>query len=1163
MKKILLCTIPASRNGINRFIILKLKLVLLLSVASQFYANASLVRDTTLDAEYRDCTILTVLEDLKTRTGYTFVYRQNDIADDVKISATFRNATLGDILDQVLMGSGYDYSIEGRVIAVNRSRASRQQPVTALLQITGRVVDNKGNPLPGATVVVHGTTQGTTADANGAYAIRVAADAVLIFSFVGYKSETLPVDGRTQLNVSLNPTAENIEEVTVVAFGEQTRESVVGSVTSINAADLRSSSSDLTTSFIGRIAGVIGYQQSGLPVALTEDEMSTKFFIRGVTSFQTNANTDPLIILDGVEVSKLDLARLSVEDIETFSILKDASATAMYGARGANGVFLVTTKKGVEGSVYTSAFYERVTSMPTREIDVVDPVDYMRYYNQAIMSRSSASTPRYSVERINRTASGKYPSWVYPANDWYDTMFDDHTTNYHSGVTVRGGSKIIQYYASVNYNFDSGMLKTDRLNQFDIDIKNNQVGFRTNFTIDLKAGIQFLITSSATMDRYRGPTIDAGTAYQLAFNVSPVDFAPTYPADEKFGWPHIRFGIGEGGTSEGTNPYAQLQRGYKQDTRFSTINRAEYIQNLSSLVKGLELRLSASLVQESYGSQQFTTFPFYYYMSKYDQETGKHTLVENPGIMGGNQGASTTLRTNGNSTSSSTRITYEGRLYHNAVWGDHQTSVTGVMQLYERVFSPISSVLNGMPNRNLSYSGRVSYGYKNRYFLEGSFAFNGSERFAEGNRMGFFPSIGGSWVASKEEWMQPLSDVISFLKFRASWGKVGNDGVISTPRYVYLPEIGGVEYNGLRDLVPNPQSSGYTRKQIVAYANEGIQWEIAEMMNLGIDATLAGGLLEFQADFFRQKRHNIISQRMNVPAHLGIEVPPLDNVGRVLSRGVDLSVKAQHRFSRDLGVILNGTLTYSKATYDYIEEAVDKPSWQRKKGHEISQQMGYIAEGLFRDQAEIDNSPRQDGNVMPGDIRYRDINSDGVIDVEDAVFIGYPEMPRLVYGFSGIVYWRSLELNFAFQGSGKRSFFIDPVSLSPFVGNHAMLQAIADNHWSESNMDRHAFWPRLSTSSIAHHNPYENWYDSNNAEVRKSTYFMMECWFLRCRAISLTWNLPKKWLDKVGMQSAKLTLSTNNPFMITDFKLWDVELGENGFNYPIQRTYSVGVNFSF
>jgi outer membrane receptor protein involved in Fe transport len=290
-------------------------------------------------------------------------------------------------------------------------------------------------------------------------------------------------------------------------------------------------------------------------------------------------------------------------------------------------------------------------------------------------------------------------------------------------------------------------------------------------------------------------------------------------------------------------------------------------------------------------------------------------------------------------------------------------------------------------------------------------------------------------------------------------------------------------------------------------------------------------------------------------------VAPLDNIGKTQSRGIDLSLKYQHQFNRDLWVILNATATYNKVVYKEIEEATNKPAWQRMKGHEISQAIGYIAEGLFRDQAEIDNSPRQDGDVQPGDIKYRDLNGDGVITVEDATYIGYPENPRLIYGFSGFVNFKNIEFSMSFQGSGKRTFFINPKSISPFYGDHALLTAIYENHWSEDNQDRWAFWPRLSPNNIVTHNPQEDWY--SGAETRKSTYFMRECTFLRCTSIQLAYNLPHWLLKRLKMQNVKLYVNTNNPFCITNFKLWDVELGENGFNYPIQRSYTAGINVSF
>lgn len=1152
----LLCTCKRSFSVFSLFVT-----VLLLGSASLLAQQAN---QKTISIDFKDFSVLRALHEINQLGGNVVTFREEVVMKEAKkITLKREKITVFEAVKACLEGTGLTCSRQenGKILVGPKQKSN-------LIQVRGRIVDEKGNPIAGATVVVYGTMQGVASDAEGRYTISMDPEGVLQISFIGYKTEIVPVKGKAKLNISLTPVAENLEEVTVVAFGEQKKESVVGSITSVRPMDLKTSNSDFTSAFVGKIAGMIGFKQSGLPVALTEDEMNNKFYIRGMTSFQTNANTDPLILLDGVEISKLDLSRLAPEDIEAFSVLKDASATAMYGARGANGVILVTTKKGGEGSVYTTARYEVVTTSPTRKIEVVDPIDYMRYYNEALLGRSPSSTPKYSVDYIDRTASGKYPSWAYPANDWHSILFKDQVVNHHAGITARGGSKVLQYYTSVNYNFDQGMLKTDRLNQFDCNIKNHQFSYRANLNINLKAGIKLLINSSATLDRYHGPLIETQQAYGLAFNVSPVDFAPTYPADENYGWPHLRFGTSSLGSNVTPNPYALIHQGYSERTRFSTINKAEYIHNLSSLVKGLELRLSASLVQSTLFDQAFTTVPFHYYLAPdaYDHETGKFTLSPDPYL--GNMMSSRTLQAQGRNSTSDSRVTYEARLYHTAAWGDHQTSVTGVMQMYERTFSPISSVLNGMPQRNLNFSARVSYGYKDRYFIEGNAAYNGSERFAEHNRMGFFPSIGGAWVISKEKWLESVTHIIPYLKLRFSYGKVGNDGVIQEPRYVYIPELGDIESGKLGllnsqvcwDMVPDA-SGTFKRKAVLAYTNEGIQWEVAEKSNLGIDFTLFKGIFEVQADIYNELRHHIISDRYTIPASMGIEVAPLDNIGSTRSRGFDLSAKIQHSFNQDFWLILNGTLTYNKVTYKEIEEAYNKPIWQRKKGKEIEVALGYIAEGLFRDQAEIDNAPRQDGVVMPGDIRYRDINNDGVIDTEDATFIGFSRNPRLVYGFSGFLNYKNLEFSFSFQGSGKRTFFMDPLQISPFVNNRAMLKAIADDHWSENNMSKKPLWPRLSTYGIAYHNKYEDY--TNDTERRRSTYFMRECRFLRCTSMSLACNLPRKWLEYLKLQSAKFTISANNPFLFSNFKVWDVELGENGFNYPIQKTYSVGLNVSF
>ncbi len=1119
--------------------------------------------ETRISLDMRDATVRDIIYEIQ-RLSRINIYIEDEGIDELdRMDAIVSNMTVKDILDNILKGTGFEYKINSSG-GVTISKTVKSETRT----FSGKIVDSDRKPIVGAVVVIKSTGDGSITNENGEFIVTAKTGDIIDISCMGYHTEEVRIRKETTSNmfITLKLDVQEIEDVTVVAFGTQSTESMVSSVTSIRAKDLKSSSSDLTSQFAGKIAGMIGWQTGGMPGALTEGEMNTKFYIRGITSYQTSANIDPLILLDGVESSKLDLARINPDDIESFSVLKDATATAMYGARGANGVILVETRKGTEGNVYTTASYEVVTSMPTAEIDVVDPITYMEMYNQAEIGRDQYAVPRYNAGYVERTQSGNYPDWLYPQNDWYDIMFKPVNINHRANVTARGGSKVLQYYASLNYTQDQGMLKTDKLNDFDVNIKSNTTTFRTNLTINLAKGIQLNINSAASVDVYRGPhSADVATAYDMAFSASPVDFAAVYPADDYYNWEHVRFGAV---TEDTVNPYLKMHEGYIERSRYSATNRAEYIHKLDDLVKGLEFRASMAISNVDYSSTGYTTIPIMYGLDSYNFETGEHKLVQLNGDI-----ARRTLEISeeprATTSSKSSTQQYEARALHTAAWGDHQTSLTGVAQIFNSKYSQPYNVLEGLQSRNVSFSMRGTYGYKDRYFAEASFGYNGSERFAEENRMGFFPAVGASWIVSKEKFMQGSSKWLSFFKLRASWGKVGNDGIFTPQnatqhRFTYLPAIGQQQTGSVK-----PTELVFDQYIISSYANPDIQWEILEQLNIGLDVKLFDGILEFNTDIYQATRHNILDYMTTIPASMGIQYEQLANTGSVRANGIDFSGKFQHTFTNDFWVILNGTLTYSKATYLDIQESSNTPEWQKKAGKEISQQLAYIAEGLFKDEEEIATAPIHPGTPEPGDIRYKDINNDGLIDVEDAVYVGYPETPRLIYGFNGFINYKDFEFSFAFQGSGNRTFFIDPVQVSPFVDGNAMLSAIYEDHWSANNQATSAFWPKLSVNGIDHNNTLEDWYGVNASYydkptvIRKSTYFMREVAFLRCTSLEFAYNVPHTALSKLRLKNLKLYVRANNPFMISNFDLWDVELGENGFNYPIQKTYSLGINVSF
>ncbi len=1128
--------------------------IYLLLLATFSLSASGFAQNDIVSLDVKNANMSSIIKEIRKVSDYRFLFRVEEVNKYGKRDFKVEKANMEKVMSKLLNGTNLTYSVENGIIIIKPMPVKVKAQQTDKRLVTGKVVDEKGNALPGVAVVIQGTTVGTATDAKGKYQIQVTSKDALTFSFVGMKTQIVLVQDKEKIDVQLKPQAESLDEVAVVAFGEQKKESVVSAITSVKSESLKSSNSDLTSSFAGKIAGVIGWDTGGAPGALTEDEMNTKFYIRGITSYATGANIDPLILLDGVEVSKLDLARIDPDDIESFNVMKDASATAMYGARGANGVIYVKTKKGKEGRIRTTFRYERIMNKPTETIDIVDPKQYMRLYNQAVVGRGLTDEGVYSNERIEATNDPRYPSWVNPGNDWYNILFKDHSINNHYGLNVRGGSAKVQYYVSVNHNNNNGMIKTDPLNQFDVNITNKQTNFRVNINADITKTAKLNINSFSTYDNYHGSVADVRTAYRLAFNASPVDYAAVYPADKVYNWPHIRFG-GKGvdmNTGIIDNPYAEIHKGYRDRVRYSTINQFEYIQSLASLIKGLEVRGNVALTKTGYFDNVYETGPALYTLRRYDYATGDFSLNAS------NENANDSKLGKNNSKSGSLATTvmdYQLRLIHTAAWDIHQTSLTAAFTARQKDDSAPSGLMGSLPYRNIGIATRATYGHKDKYFVEASLGVNGSERFAKGNRIGYFPAVGGAWILSKEDFMRSSSNWLDFAKFRVSYGITGNDGVINEPRFLYLENIGIAG-----ELMMGEPQFGQPTLEIKSYAKENTKWETNEQLNLGFDVKLFKGIVEMNLDAYQAIRHNIYDYRYTIPSSVGLVQPPLDNYGKVKSQGIDFSGKVQHAFSSDFWMIINGTLTYNKATYKEVEEPQGKPEWQKKVGHDISQSFAYIAEGIFQDWAEIENAPVQDGDVQPGDIRYKDVDGNGKIDINDAVMAGYPETPRLIMGLNTFVHYKNFEFSMSFQGAGNRTFFIDPASISPFYNNKAVLKAIADSHWTEENQAVRPFWPKLSINNIVTHNPEENY---ANTENRKSTYFMREGKFIRCKSIELNYYLDKTLLKKYKIENFKVFARTNNPFLISDFKLWDIELGANGFNYPIQKSYSIGCSFSF
>lgn len=1048
--------------------------------------------------------------------------------------------------------------------------------------ITGKVTDTLGLPLPAVVVAaVNKPNQGTQTDNNGKYVLDVLPGTLLRFSYVGYKEQRVTVGESTNIiNIRLLENNIQADEVVITALGQkQRKEAIVGSVTTVKVANLKIPSSNLTNALSGQIAGVIGYQRSGQP-----GQDNSQFFIRGVTTF--GYKQDPLILIDNVELTSSDLARLQVDDIESFSILKDASATALYGARGANGVILVSTKEGKEGKSKISFRLENSISQSTQTLQLADPVTYMNLYNEATIGRDPQAGPKFSQNQLINTQatvnkSPGYNEYVYPAVDWLGLLFKKRTTTQRANLSVSGGGGVARYYVAGSYNRDNGVLNQDIKNNNDNNVKYSNYQLRSNVNIDVSKTTQLIVRLSGNFSEYAGPlATDGGFStdlYNVAVHTSPVLFPAFFPADAaNQNVQHILFG-NEGGTTQNSilynNPYAALLRGHKNSSESRMSAQFEVNQNLDFLTEGLSFKSIFSTNRYSYFDSQLAYSPFYYSAENYDRLTNQYSLkwinsgVENnpPNI------AQEYLSYYPGEPNISTFLYGQASLNYNRTFSTNHTVSgtligTGQQTTYSNAKDPKTdkrTLQYSLPYRNLGLAGRLTYAFKNKYFIESNFGYNGSERFSADHRFGFFPTIGAGWLVSNEKFWEKFAGVVTRLKLRGSYGLVGNDA-IGDQRFFYQSDVnlnGGGNYAQFGYNGASSRSGVY----INSYENPSITWETSRQTNLALEMTLFKNM-NIIAEVYNNYRYNIYMQRKNLPSTLGLEAVDQNNnpnvganIGIARSRGIDLSMDYKLNIN-EFSFALRSNLTFAKNKYVNFEEPQWMEPWRYTTGQAINRNYGFIAERLFVDDKEVLNSPVQKfGSKLPkgGDIKYRDLNGDGKIDDADKAFIGYPQSPEIVYGFGFSSSYKGFDLSAFFTGQGRVSFFIDPKKVSPFVpseekyiyGNTQLLKDFADNHWSPENQNLYALYPRLSITGDDL---------ANNAQT--STWWMRNGSMLRLKSVEFGYTLPSRISKSIRLSSCRIYFNGLNLVTWSPFKMWDPEQGGNGFAYPIQKVFNVGVN---
>lgn len=1009
--------------------------------------------------------------------------------------------------------------------------------------------EETGEPMPGATVSVEGSTRGVMTDLDGSFELTgVKPTDKLKFECLGKETQVLQVGTMTNFVVKLKNAANELDEVTVVAFGKQRKESVIGSISTVDVKTLKVPSSNLTTALAGNVAGVIAYQRTGEP-----GQDNADFFVRGITTF--GANTSPLILIDNIELTSTDLARLQPDDIESFSIMKDATATALYGARGANGVIFVTTKRGQEGPAKIFARVETSISAPTDVVELADPVTYMKSYNEAISTRDPLGELMYTYDKIEQTGKPGANRLIYPANDWYDMLFKDFATSYRANVSARGGGKVATYYVSGAYTEDTGVLKVDKRNSFNNNIDDKNYTLRSNVDINVTPTTKLAVRLTGNFRDYQGPLNGGSDVYRQIMHSDPVLFPAYYPVDdEHVGIQHIMFGNYEDGSY--INPYANLVKGYKNYQRSQMIAAVQLEQDLKFITKGLSFMTLFNLTRLSEFTVNRQFNPYWYRLDRYDSYTGEYHVNRI------NENGTDYLTYSESGKTVKNTMYSETRLNYNRSFGKHDVTGLLVFTASESLTANAGSLQLSLPSRNAGLSGRFTYGYDKRYFVEYNFGYNGSERFHKSHRWGFFPSAGLAWMMSNEKWFKPLTKVVSNLKLRYSYGLVGNDNIgSSSNRFYYLSEM-SMNNSGLGASFGETRNVSYNGIGVVRYANEAITWEKSYKSNYALELGLFKKL-DIIAEYFTEHRTDIFMQRADIPNTMGLQAAVYGNIGQARTKGIDIQADYKQAWSNGLWASARANFTYSSGKYDVYEEPTYPESYRQHAGRSIRQTWGYIAERLFVDDEDAANSPSQaafGSQYGGGDIKYTDVNGDGVITNADMVPIGYPTSPEIIYGFGVSLGHKGFDFSVFFQGLARESFWIDATSAystkynkygtAPFVNNGQLLKAYSDSHWSEDNRDIYALYPRYSA--------YEN---HNNTQV--STWWMRDGSFVRLKQMEFGYTLPQKLTNKIHIDNLRVYFQGNNLLCWSKFKLWDPELAGEGFNYPIQRTFNIGVNVTF
>ncbi len=1017
-------------------------------------------------------------------------------------------------------------------------KRSHQSSEAAFLQavnqqvITGTVTDKSdGKPIPGVSVLLKGTKVGMLTDSTGKYRITAPeATGTLVFTSVAYKTIEIKINGSKVVNAEMESSSQDLDQVQIVAYGQQKKESVVGAISTVAVRELKTPTRNLTNTLAGKISGVIAVQRSGEP-----GYDDAQFWIRGISTF--GAGSSPLILVDGVE---RPISNIEPEEIETFSILKDASATAPYGIRGANGVVLVTTRRGAREKPNISFKAENGIVGATMMPQLLDGINYMNLYNEAGLATSGPSFQSiYTPDYIAKTASGEDP-YLYPNVNWLDLMMKKWSDNKRYNLNISGGGDVAKYFVSATYYDENGMFKNSEVNAYNTNIGLKRYNFRANTDISLSKTTELSLGLGGILVTANYPGRTTGGIWTNIMYATPVGYAATYPD------PSNEKGFVYAGANGLQNPYQDATgSGFATEWRNNIQSDITLRQDLGNVLKGLKLS----------GKFAFDGYNYHNIQRKRnaDGNSGDAYRLVSPG-----RDANGKLliekyydgpddlpysRSNGGNR----RIYYQANLNYDQSFGNHTVAALLLYNAQDYQVGDAGDATGALPFRLQGLVSRLTYNFKSRYFIELNAGYNGSENFPAGSRFGLFPSIAGGYIISEEGFFKNNIKGISFLKFRGSYGLKGNDQ-IGGRRFAYLTTVGGG--NG-------GYGFGETNQNYIAGRGEdqwgsNLTWEKELETNIGLETRFLNGFY-IQADVFNRSREGIFLQRNSLPAIIGLQNRPYGNIGAFTNRGVDATVEYRRKLG-DLDIALRGNYTFARNKIIDNDEPDYQYTYQNRKGKRLNQPFGLIADGLFTSQDEINSSPIHSyGPVRPGDIKYRDINGDGTVDSFDEVAIGNSSSPEIVYGFGTTLHFKAFDLSVFFQGAGNMNFMLSGTGWFPFVegGVRGNVNANALDRWTPENPSQDVLFPRLTMGP-----------NSNN--YRNSTWWQRDASYLRLKTAEVGYTLPNSLTKRAKISSLRIYLSGFNLKTWSKFDFWDPELGDGrGATYPLQKTFNLGLNLNF